>query len=228
MAEDAAISICSSELDFWVCRGFVNSLAPVIIQNLEALIATPQYICTELVSVCEQKYYDDLDPTQYVKEMLADKPAVIANDSFVDDLYQEIANDPNRANRTTLKIVQFTDIHLDLEYVSGTSKTCDMVICCRQVNGHPSNASDQAGPLGSYGCDVPIDTLTTMGEFINEQVKPDLVFWTGDIVPHDQWEYSIEYVTKYQQRLADFLVANLSSYAIYPLEGNHDFEVANS
>jgi len=35
-------------------------------------------------------------------------------------------------------------------------------------------------------------------------------------------------VTKYQTRLADFFKANLSDFSIYPLEGNHDFGVANS
>lgn len=53
LVETAAIGICNQELDFWVCRGFVNSLAPIIIQNLEALITTPQYICTEFVSACQ-------------------------------------------------------------------------------------------------------------------------------------------------------------------------------
>lgn len=67
-----------------------------------------------------------------------------------------------------------------------------------------------------------------MGEYINANVKPDVVFWTGDVVPHDQWEYDVEYVTTYQTRLADFMKANLTDYSIYPLEGNHDFEVANS
>lgn len=167
LVETAAIGICNQELDFWVCRGFVNSLAPVIIQNLETLIATPQYICTEFVSACEQKYFNDLDPAQYVKSMLADKPDLIANDSYVDDLYQQISNDPNKDKRNTLKIVQFTDIHLDLDYVSGTSNQCDMVICCRKVNGYPANKSLQAGPMGSYGCDVPVDVLTTMGEYVN-------------------------------------------------------------
>lgn len=75
---------------------------------------------------------------------------------------------------------------------------CDYVICCREVNGKPKHPNETAGPLGSYFCDVPIDTLTTMGEFINAEVKPDIVFWTGDIVPHDQWQYSLEYVKRYQ------------------------------
>lgn len=92
-------------------------------------------------------------------------------------------------------MVQFTDIHLDLKYVSGTSRICNYVICCREVNGHPTDKSQQAGPLGTYGCDVPVDVLTTMGEYINANIKPDIIFWTGDIVPHDQWEYDVEYVT---------------------------------
>lgn len=58
--------------------------------------------------------------------------------------------------------------------------------------------------MGSYGCDIPVDVLTKMGEIINNEIKPDVIFWTGDVVPHDQWEYSTEYVAKYQKRLAEF------------------------
>ena len=70
--------------------------------------------------------------------------------------------------------------------------------------------------------------MTTMGEYINANIKPDIVFWTGDITPHDQWEYNLQYVTNYQTWLANFMKANLSDYVIYPLEGNHDFGEANS
>ena len=66
-----------------------------------------------------------------------------------------------------------------------------------------------------------------MGELVNSKIKPALVFWTGDVVPHDQWTYSTEYVASYQQRLADFFKANFSQYAIFPIEGNHDFGEAN-
>ena len=67
-----------------------------------------------------------------------------------------------------------------------------------------------------------------MGEYINANLEPDVVFWTGDSPPHDQWQYDLEYVQKYQTALTDFLKANLSSFSIYPLEGNHDFEIINS
>lgn len=67
-----------------------------------------------------------------------------------------------------------------------------------------------------------------MGDFINAEVKPDVILWGGDVTPHDQNAYTFEYVSGLQQRLADFFVANLSSYSLYPLEGNHDFVTPNS
>lgn len=82
-------------------------------------------------------------------------------------------------------MVQFTDLHMDLDYVTGAAAECDDVICCRAQYGFPSDKSLQAGPMGSYECDVPVDVLTQMGELINEQIKPDVIFWTGDSVPHD-------------------------------------------
>ena len=185
IVETAITIVCSTELNFGVCRGFVNSLAPIIIENVRELTLQPGYMCSKILPLCGQDFYQTLDHEDFTRKMLADKPPAIADDNFVNALYETISQDPLRNERKTIKIVQFTDIHLDLKYVSGADKICSYVICCREVNGFPLDKSRQAGPLGSYGCDVPIDTLTTMGEFINAEVKPDIIFWTGDIVPHD-------------------------------------------
>lgn len=73
--------------------------------------------------------------------MLADKPAFLSNDDFVDNLYAKINADPNKDQRPTLKFVHFTDIHMDMLYSAGASKTCDDVICCRAVDGFPTDPS---------------------------------------------------------------------------------------
>lgn len=99
--------------------------------------------------------------------MLADKPALIQNDDYVDNLYKMIAADPNKDQRPTLKFVHFTDIHMDPFYRSGASKHCDDVICCRESDGFPTDPALQAGPLGEYSCDIPIDVVTQMGDIIN-------------------------------------------------------------
>lgn len=63
-----------------------------------------------------------------------------------------------------------------------------------------------------------------MAEKINE-LAPDVLFWTGDVPPHDQWNYSQTYEERYQAWLFTFMQENLNSWSTYPLEGNHDFGV---
>lgn len=142
-------------------------------------------------------------------------------------MYDEVLSDQNP--RKTLSIVQFTDMHLDLEYTVGSNKTCNNVLCCRADDGFPEDPSQGAGEFGSIAwCDIPPSVVFKMGDKINE-LAPDLLFWTGDAVPHDQWEYSLEHVQKYQDWLVDFIKTHLSQWSIVPLEGNHDFgEVINS
>jgi hypothetical protein len=83
--------------------------------------------------------YVELNETSYADLMLADKPVMLDGDDFVDKLYQGIAADPNRASRPTLKFVHFTDIHMDMLYRVGASKVCSDVICCREVDGFPTD-----------------------------------------------------------------------------------------
>lgn len=87
-------------------------------------------------------------------------------------------------------------------------------------------AEDPSQGAGVYGsvafCDVPVAVLDKMTEKVN-QLAPDTLFWTGDVVPHDQWNYSQEYVEKYQTFLFNYMSENLSEWRTYPLEGNHDF-----
>ena len=73
--------------------------------------------------------------------MLKDKPDHLQNGDFVDNLYLGIKNDPNRQKRITLKMVQFTDLHLDFRYRSGANTDCGDVMCCREEHGFPTNES---------------------------------------------------------------------------------------
>lgn len=77
-------------------------------------------------------------------------------------------------------------------------------------------------------CDIPPSVLYRMGDKVNE-LAPDVLFWTGDVPPHDQWNYNWEQEQRYQNFLNDYMVANLTWWSTYPLEGNHDFaQVINS
>lgn len=116
---------------------------------------------------------------------MAFKPTYLEGDNFITNLYEEIREYPE--GRSTLSLVQFTDLHLDLEYAPGSAIKCDNVMCCRADDGYPEDPALQAGPMGSLAiCDVPKEVLYKMGDKVNE-LKPDALFWTGDVVPHDQW-----------------------------------------
>jgi UDP-2,3-diacylglucosamine pyrophosphatase LpxH len=67
-----------------------------------------------------------------------------------------------------------------------------------------------------------------MGDFINSEIKPDMILWSGDITAHDIWKYSLEEVKKYTHTFADFLKDKFLGQSLYPVEGNHDFEIMNS
>lgn len=98
-----------------------------------------------------------------------------------------------------------------------------MPLCCRKENGYPENAEDAAGPWGAYLCDPPHQTLTKMFEFIKDEIKPDVLFFTGDMTPHDVWENSEPEVIFYQYAISKEMQELFEDQInVYPLQGNHD------
>lgn len=117
---------------------------------------------------------------------------------------------------------------MDLDYAVGSSVDCGNILCCRADHA----AKDESDKAGAYGeiaaCDIPPSVMDKMGEKINE-LAPDVLLWTGDVPPHDQWNYTMESEKRYQDYLFEFMTNNLNQWSTYPLEGNHDFaEVINS
>jgi hypothetical protein len=169
----------------------------LVVSNLLKLNLQNNYFCTDVIDVCPSwnSNYIELDPNNYADQLLATKPDIIKNDDFIDNLYKQIAEDPAREQRPTLKFVHFTDIHMDPYYTTGASIKCDEVVCCRASDGFPTDPSLQAGPMGSFGCDIPVDVVTSMGDIINKEVKPDVILWGGDVTPHDQNSYTYDYVS---------------------------------
>ena len=95
--------------------------------------------------------------------------------------------------------------------------------CCRASEGYPVYEDMQAGEYGSLGkCDLPVAALDRMAEAINE-LAPDALMWTGDVVPHDIWNQSLEHSIKYGDFLTDYMNENFSKWQKYAIDGNHDF-----
>ena len=100
---------------------------------------------------------------------------------------------------------------------------CSMPLCCRAENGLPSDPSKGAGEWGSYNCDPPHNTITNLFHFLKDEIKPDVLFWTGDMTPHNVWENSMEEVAMYQNVLSKEMQDIFGDdFMVYPLQGNHD------
>lgn len=46
-------------------------------------------------------------------------------------------------------------------------------------------------------CDTPVHTLRSMLGFVRDEIKPDMLFWTGDNSAHNVWDNTVEEVTEY-------------------------------
>lgn len=217
---------CSSILTPDVCWGFVDTSAHAIVDSWTGFLLSPNYFCENVMLACETKEFAEMDPNDFIRGVILDKPEHVQDDMFLTNIHKQVAS--SNEVRKTLKMAHFTDLHIDLLYKEGANKNCNNILCCRERNGFPVDKNAQAGRLGSYNCDVPVELLYSMGDFIKEEINPDVIFWTGDVPPHDQWMYSEEYIKTYQSFLADYMSANFSDYSIHVLEGNHDFVVPNS
>ena len=83
---------------------------------------------------------------------------------YIDRLYKEISADSK--TRETIKVVQFSDAHMDAEYVVGSVANCDQSYCCRSESTRVDSGAKLAGKFGMKNerCDPPRATLESVLE----------------------------------------------------------------
>ena len=232
IGETLAIDICEKfEIEGGiksVCQGSVDMMAQDLLPALAGGVISPQRICDETLHLCKSPSIEELNVDNFVQKRLASKPELIKNNTFVDDLYKQIAADSNA--REVVRSIQLADLHIDFSYTVGAPTQCSFPICCRD-NGqdpHPKVDSPKAQFWGDYNCDLPTHTLKAMFDFIaanQETLKTEFITWTGDNSAHNVWSNTNEEVTRYTQWITDALNESLgaeSSIDIFPAMGNHD------
>lgn len=215
---------CSTFMQPESCSGFVK-LHHVIIDNLVRFNLKPEYFCEKISKTCDTNYYIEDKHEDFRDRVLKDKPEHIQDDEFIQKLYDGMKG---QKDRKTFKALHLADLHVDLSYKPGANWNCDTVICCRTSSGPVTKPEYAASEWGEYSCDLPWKTLDLMGQYITREINPDIVFYTGDIVPHDQWSLTLSEVEEHQGHLAAFLMEYFHDVPVFPIEGNHDFEVVNS
>ena len=140
--ETLLINKCNDFVDRTICAGFVRGLGDVVIANAVAFELSSAFLCENVFTFCDPTSYVLQDEFEFINRVLADKPQDVVADDFIDKLYVQI--EAAATPRKTIKMLQFTDLHLDLDYVTGTAKRCSEILCCRAYDNEPVDPSNQA------------------------------------------------------------------------------------
>lgn len=136
---------------------------------------------------------------------------------------------PFRAQQS-FKVLQISDLHIDLEYRENSNAVCNEPLCCR-ADSPPSTSSTtkvktshRAGYWGDYrDCDVPLRLVDQTFQWIRQN-HPDIeyILWTGDIPPHDIWNQTKQSQLEYIDIAGHLFDKYFSHVPIYPVVGNHE------
>lgn len=122
---------------------------------------------------------------------------------------------------SVLRILHLSDIHLDPYYVEGAPTRCSETICCRNTTRGRQN-SKSSGRFGDYSCDVPLNTVKTIFDYIKNYVKFDFIYWGGDASPHDDLTTNEQEKFTVMQTVYELLEEYFPGVKILPVVGNHE------
>ncbi|KAJ2971329.1 hypothetical protein NQ176_g7747 [Zarea fungicola] len=204
---DAVQVLCvlSGTQDPDVCEGVVHREGPTVadvLRNMEIPSDTSRTLCSTILGLCEVPPVK----TQYLK-------------------FPRLRKSSGRqvpSKEKPLKIVHFSDIHVDRQYTLGPN-TCGSAYIEEDA---PGVTTSPAGIFGDHKCDTPVDLESSMYNAINDLV-PDVEFaiFTGDIVDHTIWNTSQHSNTRDINQAMDIM--DKSMKRVYATIGNHEMSPVN-
>nr|GAT46312.1 SER THR protein phosphatase family protein [Mycena chlorophos] len=138
---------------------------------------------------------------------------------------------PKTPSGERLKVLHFSDVHVDPRYSTGAEANCTTGPCCRYDNFNAASPGVIMAPaprFGAYPCDTPLALTVSALEAIpvltgTEKTGFDFSIYTGDLVSHDpDNQLSRDYVTYTETLLYDLFKKTLGSGPLYATLGNHD------
>ncbi|KJE95335.1 hypothetical protein, variant [Capsaspora owczarzaki ATCC 30864] len=134
----------------------------------------------------------------------------------------------------TVRLLQLTDIHLDLAYEPGSPTNCDVDVCCHAYDV----GSGRAGYFGNSNCNLPERTLKSLFAYLNATFaypgnpfqtgdaapngQIDAVLWTGNNAPEQVWDCSWNRTLTANTRVANLFRQFMPSTPVFPVIGPHD------
>ena len=201
-----------TKLDNKVCDGAIDHYKDVVLDSFIRRFINGDYICS-LVNICnDTTEYESIE--DFAHRILTNKPQVkekeIMKRKNDDDYY---------------KVIQVTDIHLDMEYKEGTVANCNLPICCRELNDDDLVPVKRvyAGFYGTTGkCDSNIETVKAFASKAKE-LNPDYIMFTGDNIAHIVWTVTLSEILKATKIQIEAIQNEFGlNTPIYPAIGNHE------
>jgi hypothetical protein len=127
-----------------------------------------------------------------------------------------------------LKVLHISDYHLDLRYVVGAEAKCTgpSPTCCRvyPYTNVSAPIQDPASLFGNYACDTPEALGTSVFRAVPDVTGYrwcDFSFgiFTGDLVSHDLWELTPEYVLAEELTSYQNFFDGMGGVPVYPTLG---------
>jgi sphingomyelin phosphodiesterase len=187
-----------------VCAGVIASEVPALhyaLKNMHVGSHTAKTLCSALVGLCD---FPDVRPFDLA--FPSPKPA---------------KSRPPPSGKPPIKVVHFSDTHVDLSYETGSNYDCSKPICCRVYSDEdaPGKTDKPCGPFGNTKCDPPEQLQDSMMTAIAD-LNPAFSIYTGDVVAHDVWLVNKEEVLQDLNSTYGAMENHLG--LVYAALGNHD------
>ncbi|KAF4989443.1 hypothetical protein FGRMN_9108 [Fusarium graminum] len=195
-----------------VCDGTIELQGPIVaeaLRNVAIGSKTAQHFCVTFLGLCNYPSVEEWDVPMPPDRAQRKRPIP--------------------SGRDPIKVVHYSDIHVDQLYTEGSSADCNKPICCRPFSeaDEPGRTDSPAGPFGEHTCDSPASLEQSMYEAIKELV-PDAAFtiFTGDIVDHSIWNTTWDY--NEHQIITSYEHMDRHMSIVYGTAGNHEAHPTNA
>jgi hypothetical protein len=125
-----------------------------------------------------------------------------------------------------LKVLHISDYHLDNRYVVGSEANCTGDVCCRvfPYTNVSAPIEEPASLFGNYLCDTPEPLATSVFRSVPEVTgykweEFSFGIFTGDLVSHDLWELTAEYVLAEELESYQQFFNGMGGVKLYPTLG---------
>jgi len=203
------VEVCKglTDLDDDVCTGAVGTQAPAlahVLRTIDPLGQSAKKLCDALLGLCQP-------------------PAVNA---YTVPLPAEPATPKLwvSTGKTPLRVVHFSDVHIDRRYTVGADAVCTKPVCCRKWADDTTPVEAPAGAMGMRNCDTPTALIQNFLNTIGSDNKFSI--FTGDVIEATVW-LADQPTIKHDNELFANEIATLPDVPVYPAVGNHESSPTN-